>query len=152
MTPQRDAIVHEARRWIGTPFRHQASLKGVGCDCLGLVRGVWRAVLGEEPESTPAYAADWAVATREERLAAVGFRRFRPVDPSCVGRGDVLLFRWRRDLPASHLAIVSDEARVIHAHDGASVAEIHLPDSWRRRIAYAFVFPHVRERARQGAP
>ena len=29
-------------RWIGTPYRHQASLKGVGCDCLGLVRGVWR--------------------------------------------------------------------------------------------------------------
>ena len=36
--------------WIGTPYRHQASLKGVGCDCLGLVRGVWRAVIGAEPE------------------------------------------------------------------------------------------------------
>jgi NlpC/P60 family putative phage cell wall peptidase len=33
----------EARAWIGTPDRHQASLKGMGCDCLGLVRGVWRA-------------------------------------------------------------------------------------------------------------
>jgi cell wall-associated NlpC family hydrolase len=36
----RSAIVAEARTWIGTPYRHQASLKGVGCDCLGLVRGV----------------------------------------------------------------------------------------------------------------
>jgi len=41
-------IVAEARRWIGTPYRHQASLIGVGCDCLGLVRGIWRAVVGRD--------------------------------------------------------------------------------------------------------
>jgi NlpC/P60 family putative phage cell wall peptidase len=35
-------LVTLARGWIGTPYRHQASLKGVGCDCLGLLRGVWR--------------------------------------------------------------------------------------------------------------
>jgi len=35
----RQLIVVETRDWIGTPYRHQASLKGVGCDCLGLVRG-----------------------------------------------------------------------------------------------------------------
>src|SRR4051812_32701629 len=45
----RAAIVAEARDWIGTRYRHQASLKGVGCDCLGLVRGVWRACVGDEP-------------------------------------------------------------------------------------------------------
>ena len=39
----RRAILTEARDWIGTPYQHQASLKGAGCDCLGLVRGVWRA-------------------------------------------------------------------------------------------------------------
>ena len=44
------AIVAEARSWIGTPYRHQTSVKGIGCDCLGLVRGVWRACLGREPE------------------------------------------------------------------------------------------------------
>ena len=42
----RAAIVAEARGWIGTPYRHQASLKGVGADCIGLVRGVWRAFHG----------------------------------------------------------------------------------------------------------
>ncbi|MEM1422329.1 MAG: peptidase P60, partial [Pseudomonadota bacterium] len=39
-----DQIAYEASRWIGTPYRHQASLRGVGCDCLGLLRGVWRAL------------------------------------------------------------------------------------------------------------
>ena len=52
-------------RWIGTPYRHQASLQGVGCDCLGLVRGVWRALVGDEPEQAPPYAPDWAEAARE---------------------------------------------------------------------------------------
>ena len=35
-----------AYSWIGTPYRHQASRKGVGCDCLGLVLGVWRELYG----------------------------------------------------------------------------------------------------------
>jgi NlpC/P60 family putative phage cell wall peptidase len=43
MTLTRAQIVVATRDWIGTPYQHQASLKGVGCDCLGLVRGVWRA-------------------------------------------------------------------------------------------------------------
>ena len=46
MSLARKDIVAETRDWIGTPYRHQASLKGVGCDCLGLVRGVWRNVIG----------------------------------------------------------------------------------------------------------
>ena len=55
-----DRIVAEARAWIGTPYRHQASRKGVGCDCLGLVRGIWRGLLGPEPETAPPYSASWA--------------------------------------------------------------------------------------------
>ena len=39
----RARVVAEARMWIGTPYVHQASALGAGCDCLGLVRGVWRA-------------------------------------------------------------------------------------------------------------
>ena len=35
-----EAVIAAARGWIGTPYLHQASLKGVGTDCLGLVRGV----------------------------------------------------------------------------------------------------------------
>ncbi len=35
-----DDIVAEARTWIGTPWRHQARVKGVGVDCIGFVGGV----------------------------------------------------------------------------------------------------------------
>ncbi len=38
----REKIVAAARAWVGTPYHHQASVKGAGCDCLGLIRGIWR--------------------------------------------------------------------------------------------------------------
>ncbi len=144
-------IVAEARSWIGTPYRHQASLKGVGCDCLGLVRGVWRALLGEEPERAPPYSPDWAEALRQETLAQAAARHLESIalsQPSLAsgggpgwGPGDVLLFRWRAHLPAKHAAIVTAPDLMVHAHDGAAVTEVAIAPWWRRRIAYAFRFP-----------
>ena len=61
-------VVAIARGFIGTPYRHQGSLKGVGCDCLGLIRGVWRELYGVEPEVPAPYAPDWAERAGEERL------------------------------------------------------------------------------------
>lgn len=143
MTIDRSAIIAEARSWIGTPYRHQASLKGVGCDCLGLVRGVWRALHGGEPERMPVYAPDWAEANGEERLAAAARRHLIEIAPADAQPGDVLLFRWRPHLPAKHAAILVSPDRMIHAHDGAAVAEVHCAPFWRRRVAFAFRFPDV---------
>jgi cell wall-associated NlpC family hydrolase len=53
-----NAVVAVARDWGGTPYVHQASARGAGTDCLGLLRGEWREVLGREPEHVPAYSMD----------------------------------------------------------------------------------------------
>lgn len=134
-------VAAAARGWIGTPYRHQASLKGVGCDCLGLVRGVWREVCGPEPEPVPPYAPDWAEAGGRDDLLAAAFRWCRPVDAAGMAAGDVLVFRWRAHLPAKHCAILSHPAAMIHAHDGAAVAEVALTPWWRRHLAGAFRLP-----------
>src|SRR5581483_8890474 len=105
MLLSRSDIVAEARAWIGTPYQHQASLKGVGCDCLGLVRGVWRALLGDEPQAAPAYSRDWAEAAREETLAQAARAHLVEIDPGAFQPGDVLLFRYREHYPAKHAAI-----------------------------------------------
>ncbi|MGE0750257.1 MAG: NlpC/P60 family protein [Variibacter sp.] len=139
----RTAIVAEARSWIGTPYRHQASLKGVGCDCLGLVRGVFRALYGEEPERVPPYAPDWAEAASDEPLAQAAARHLAVIDPRRLDVGDVLLFRWRAGLAAKHAAIVATPGTMIHAHDGAAVAEVAISPWWRRRLAFAFRFRGV---------
>jgi NlpC/P60 family putative phage cell wall peptidase len=129
-----------ARSWIGTPYRHQASLKGVGCDCLGLLRGVWREVMGREPELPPPYSPDWAEAGADTLVAAAR-RYLTEIDRRDLAPGDVLLFRWRDTLPAKHCAVVASPGSMIHAHDGASVVEVALCPWWRRHLAHAFRFP-----------
>lgn len=143
IAPTRAALVAEARQWIGTPYRHQASLKGVGADCLGLVRGLWRALHGPEIEALPAYAPDWAEATGCETLASAARAHLLEVDPLAARPGDVLLFRWRDGLPAKHAGILATPASFIHAYDGSAVVESPLAPWWRRRLACAFAFPGI---------
>lgn len=140
-SPHAARIVAEALEWIGTPYRHQGTRKGVGCDCLGLVRGVWRAVYGEEPEAPGSYAADWAEATGEDRLLDATRRHCIARTKKEAAPGDLLLFRWRPDVPAKHAGILVAEDRFIHAYQGHSVLVSALVPHWRRRIADAFSFP-----------
>lgn len=144
MSVGREEIVAEARRWGGTPYRHQASLIHVGCDCLGLVRGVWRALIGPEPEAPPPYTPDWAEAAGMETLADAAHRHFVAVDARSFRAGDVLLFRFRDGAPAKHLGIAVSLTHMIHAHGGACVAEAPI-GLWRRRIVGAFAFPGLRD-------
>lgn len=139
--PERAEIIAEARCWIGTPYRHQASLKGVACDCLGLVRGVWRAVMGPEPMAVPPYTPDWAEASGRERMAEAASLHLIPVEAGEAQPGDILLFRWRPGLPAKHCAILASTDSMVHAHDGAAVAEVTFAPFWRRRLAFTFAFP-----------
>jgi NlpC/P60 family putative phage cell wall peptidase len=137
----RSDIIACARQWCGTPYRHQASLMGVGCDCLGLVRGVWRSCYGQEPEHVPVYSPDWAESGGTETLAEAARRHMKEIVVAEAQAGDLLLFRWRAHLPAKHAGILTGMDRMVHAQDGASVAEVWLSPWWRRRIAFAFQFP-----------
>jgi NlpC/P60 family putative phage cell wall peptidase len=140
----RARIVSEARRWIGTPYRHQASALGAGADCLGLLRGVWRAVYGEEPEVLPPYTSDWAEPQREETLWSAAQRHLRPKMIDEAAGGDVLLFRMREGSVAKHLGIVAESSPAptfVHAYQGHGVFESALSEPWQRRIVACFAFP-----------
>jgi NlpC/P60 family putative phage cell wall peptidase len=140
---ERAAIIAEARTWIGTPYHHQASVKGAGCDCLGLVRGVWRGVYGTEPEAPPPYSRDWAEAHRQETLADAAGRHMLPVELDNIAPGDVLLFALNERAPAKHCAILTEQNRMVHSYESHAVAEVSLSPWWRRRIRFAFAFPHL---------
>ena len=142
-SPQAVRIVRAARSWLGTPYQHQASLKGICCDCLGLVRGVWREVEGAEPRSVPPYSSAWSETGGRERLLEVGRKYFCEVEPSQARAGDLLIFRLRRSSPAKHAGILGTTGSFIHAYDGASVVENALTGFWRDRIAGVFRFPSV---------
>jgi NlpC/P60 family putative phage cell wall peptidase len=139
-------IASMARDWIGTPYRHQASRKGVGTDCLGLLRGLWRDIYGCEPEVVPAYTPDWSEPQHEERLFRAARMHLIEKRLEDLASGDVLLFRMRKRSVAKHLGIVGDAtagrtATFIHAYSGHSVVETALSEPWMRRTAACFAFP-----------
>lgn len=134
-------VAAAALAWVGTPYRHQGARKGVGCDCLGLVRGVWRDLYGTEPERPDAYAPDWAEAGGEDRLLAAARRHLVAAEAEAPFAGAVLLFRWRPHLPAKHAAIAVGSDRFVHAYEGRAVTVSFLVPQWRRRLAGIFAFP-----------
>lgn len=144
MTGPRPEIVAAARGWIGTPYRHQAACRGAGCDCLGLLRGVWREVIGPEPELPPAYSMDWSEPGRDERLWRAALRHLAACDGMQAQPGQVLLFRMREGAVAKHLGLLARsgaEASFIHAYSGHGVVESPLTAPWRRRVVARFAFP-----------
>ncbi len=141
----RREIVEEARSWLGTPYVHQSSCRGAGCDCLGLIRGIWRHVYGDEPEPTPAYSQDWAETGGSERLLGAARRHMTEIAVGDASAGDMLLFRMRSGAIAKHIGVLVEGkargGRMIHAYSGHSVLETPISPAWQKRICAAFKFP-----------
>ena len=141
-----DVVIATARSWLGTPYHDQASLRGVGCDCLGLARGVWRDVVGDEPFPIPPYSRDWGETGPREVLAE-GARAMMPEIAAVeAGPGALVLFRMGRSTAptrtiAKHVGILTAPDHFIHSYERLGVIEESLTPAWRRRIAYAFLFP-----------
>lgn len=140
-------VIAAAREWLGTPYHDQASLRGVGCDCLGLARGVWRELLGREPEEIPPYSRSWGEVGDVEVMAEAARRWMIEIDVDEAVAGDLVLFRMRQGAIAKHCGIltgahdVTGLPRFIHAYERLGVLEEYLTDAWRRRIAFAFRYP-----------
>ncbi len=113
----RQAIVAEALTWLGTPYHHQAGIKGVGCDCAYLLIRVYRA-LGLIPEIDPGpYPPDWHLHRNDERY--LGWVRRFATAVATPRPGDAALWRFGRT--ASHGGIVVAWPTIIHAYRGQGV-------------------------------
>ncbi|MBY6138465.1 C40 family peptidase [Leisingera daeponensis] len=146
-------VAEAARGWIGTPYVHQASCKGAGCDCLGLIRGLWRELYGAEPEAPPAYTMDWSEPQGAEALWQAAARHLLAKPLAEAAPGDVILFRMRPGSVAKHLGVQSavtglraapgpaEGPAFIHAYAGHGVVESPLSPPWQRRIVARFLFP-----------
>ena len=135
-----DDVVVAARAWLGTPYRHRAAVLGAGCDCLGLLRGVWRTLYRDEPIPVPNYRADMRDGAHAgELLAAAEMLLVRAEGE--LRPGQVVLFQLRRATAAKHCGIMVSTTRFIHAQERLGVLEANLTDGWRGRIAGRYAFP-----------
>lgn len=138
------AVLAIARAWLGTPYLHQSSVQGVGCDCLGLARGIWRALHGDEPWEVPPYSRDWGEAGRREVLAEAARAALIEVSLGDAGPGSLILFRMVTGVPAKHCGILGASVMrpsLIHAYDRSGVVEEAFTPAWARRAGFAFLFP-----------
>lgn len=138
------AVLAIARAWIGTPYLHQSSLQGVGCDCLGLARGIWRALHGQEPWEVPPYSRDWGEVGAREVLAEAARTALIEIPLDAAGPATLILFRMASDAPAKHCGILGASVirpTLIHAYDRSGVVEEAFTPAWSRRAGFAFLFP-----------
>lgn len=142
-------VVQTAREWIGTPVHHQEAQRGIGCDCVGLVRGVGME-LGIFPQDfwTLPGVMRWRAYGREpvgtflEAMAAFLTRREVAAEEALPG--DVLALRFTGR--PRHCAIVGDHPfgglTLIHAlHE--KVIEHRLDSRWLKRAVAVYRFPGV---------
>ena len=133
--------VELARTWIGTPYHHQACLKGVGVDCVGLIRGIYAEMYGKEAPYLINYSADWGDANGNEDMLKAARTYLKPVPRSRLGAGHVVLLRWQEHRVAKHSMIMTSPTTAIHAYDRSPVAEIELHRWWLEKIVYVFTWP-----------
>lgn len=140
MTVHVDGVVEITRSWIGTPYRHQASVLGAGCDCLGLLRGVWRTLYGREPAPLPPYRASWRDPENAGALQRAA-EQYLNVTDGAPEAGAVLLFQLHRNMPPKHCGVMINDKAFVHAQENIGVVEANLTRSWQRRIAGIYHFP-----------
>ena len=111
----RSDAVAEARAWPNTPFHHQASVKGVGCDCIGLIKGVGVApgLVDYDPSSPEAQAfANYSMLPNSRRMRE-GLTTWLveiPVDEATLA--DIYFMAWGRE--PQHVALITDKG-IIHS-------------------------------------
>lgn len=134
-------IISTAESWIGTPYHHQSSVKGVGCDCLGLIRGVYRDITGSEPVKPPPYNPSWAeISTKDDLLDAA--HTYLVHDKSgALTPGRIAVFKMFPRSASKHCGIITYDQRLIHSYDPHGVINGVLPQDWIDKIKAVFRFP-----------
>lgn len=122
-------FIAEAREWIGTKFHHQAAVKGVGCDCIGLIRGVKNQLIEDDILAT----LDYSMQPNNFRFYN-NLEKHPELEPTNVLEpGILLLFKFIRE--PQHIAIYTDKNTIIHSYQPrGQVVEHRLDDKWKDRI------------------
>lgn len=146
-------IVQETLTWVGTPYHHQARIKGIGVDCAQLLVGVAHStgrLSDEDLKKIPMnYSVEWNYHNREEVMLGI------LQDMGCtpvVGipePGDIIAFKIGR--AHGHLGIIVTSTEFVHAElqgsekgsENGKVVRVHMAGEWSRKPKLFFQFPKV---------
>ena len=119
----------------------------MACDCVGLIRGVYRVLTGKELKTTVDYPATWHLFKGEPWLLNECRSLAGPeIDVSKVRPGDILTFSFRDKFVDHHIGIMLEGGMFIHSYmDVGFVVVTRLDDTWKGRLRHAFCFPEVED-------
>jgi cell wall-associated NlpC family hydrolase len=141
----RNAIVAEARSWIGTPYHNCADIKRVGVDCGMLLVRVYVDLGLVAPFDPRPYTHDWHLHRGEERyLDALLARAVRVERPE---PGDVMLFRVGRCYSHGGVVTHADPLTIVHASFPAQIVleETVMQNAQMRERADSALFASIVE-------
>ena len=146
MTITRMDAVTEARTWLDTPFKHQGCLKGVACDCIGLVRGVGVALglvdYDEDSDKAKPFLNYRLMPDSKKMREGLGVFLV-PISVTESTVADILFLAWTKE--PQHVALISDRG-IIHSYSAVGkVVEHALDEQWQRRVTAAYRYPYFVE-------
>jgi NlpC/P60 family putative phage cell wall peptidase len=140
----RSDITKEARSWKGTRWQHQASLKNCACDCIGLVRGVYRVLTKVDVNTEINYPATWHLYNAEPWLYNECKKHMTEIRIEQAGEGDILLFKMRPRFVAHHCGFLTADKTLIHAYANVGkVVEVTYDVNWQKWTSNVFRFLEV---------
>lgn len=121
-------IATEAREWLGTPWFHNQSQKGIATDCVGLLAGVGREIGFLSPDfKLENYSRiprnDFMIQFLDRYLERVESENKSNGEPKI---GDILAFRKMG--VNTHVGIYIGDGVLIHADNDRGVIESYLRD------------------------
>lgn len=128
----RVAVIRAAERWLGTPYRSCARVRGAGVDCANFLAAAFEDAGVVEPVRLAPYAPDWHLHRSEEQFLAQIARYCRPLAAAeTPAPADIALFRFGRCVshgalitaphPEPHTAPPTTRVTVLHALRGRGV-------------------------------
>jgi len=117
---ERRAVVEAARKWIGTPYHHNAMVPHAGIDCATLLVASFKGAGLIGDIQLPLYSPQWHLHRDEDKYLDFIKRFCVEVErPPIIG--DIVVWKFHRCF--SHGAIVVDWPTVIHAFIGSGCME-----------------------------
>ncbi len=134
-------VLSSARSWLGTPYHHGASLKSVGCDCFGLVRGIYEDLTGIKVEPSSVYSQSW-LRDKDNKYKLKENLDFMGEEVSNCFPGDILIFAMG-DFYV-HCGIFAGDTFIHCYEDVRKVVEMSYTDKWKglHKTTYRFKWQH----------
>lgn len=134
----RQAVIDEAKKWLGARWHHEACVPYYACDCGQIIADVYSQCGLIERPKIPTYPRQWALHQNEERYLAVVESYAQAVDTPQPA--DIAV--WKIGRTYSHGAIVIDWPVIIHAdiQDGVVQANAAIGPLAERAVKFYSVF------------